>query len=212
MVVICPFYVDENKATITCEDCCRSHDTTKDKWSWMDMYCNSWNWMDCPYAVEISAAYKRYEEGDVKALEKHETDALKKENRSLRIQLGQARKKVERQQKKIEKIEAVKESFVRKNEELYLKWRKADEKLRQQNDRIWGEIGSLTNIYEQRMCYLIEKYAQGKFYDDEAEEWAGDKAFALVHDYDDERRFWKVVYGSEETEDGYEDTDIQAEE
>ena len=131
------------------------------------------------------------------AIETQEIKAQKKEIESLLRKLGRANKKIERMQKKIDELRAVNQSFIGKNAELYKKWRDADSKLRGENDQIWGELGALADIYEQRMCYLIEKYAEGKFYDRDAESWAGEKEFALIHDSDSEGRFWKVVYADE---------------
>ena len=65
----CPFYIDENKLTISCEDVCRSFDSMDEKWTWMDMYCDTWDWMKCPHAADISEAYRKAEEGDVMAIE-----------------------------------------------------------------------------------------------------------------------------------------------
>ena len=70
----------------------------------------------------------------------------------------------------------------------------------------------MAGIYEQRMAFLIDSYAEdGRLYEQEVEEWAKrkDQAFALVHDYDGSSRYWKVVFQEEETEDGQQDQDIQ---
>lgn len=207
----CPYYIDDSRKTISCEDVCRSFDSMDEKWQWMDVYCDTWDWMRCPYAVDMTEAYRRAEEGDQMAIENQEKNAARNEIRSLSTKLGMATKKIERLEKKLsEQMELVK-SYQRRNEELYRKWRTADDKQRGEDDRIWSELTSLTAIYEQRMCYLIETYAGGKFYDSEAEAWAGDRAFTLIHDADDDGRFWKVVY-EEETDNGQQDKDLPDEE
>lgn len=204
----CPFYIDENKLTISCEDVCRSYDSLDEKWAWMDMYCDSWDWMRCPYAMDISEAYRKAEEGDSMAIEEQEINALKKENHALRTKLGTQTKKAERLQKRLDEQKELVKSYQRRNESLYKKWRDAFEKVRGEDDQIWNEMVTLTQIYEQRMCYLIDTYADGKFYDEDAEAWAGDKEFKLAVDYEeDSRKAWKVVFN-----DGHEDTDIQTEE
>lgn len=211
---LCPYYIDENLKTISCEDVCRSFDSLDDKWKWMDMYCDSWDWMRCPYAADRSEAYRKAEEGDAMAIENQEIKAQKKEIDSLLRKLGRANKKIERMQKKIDELRAVNQSFTRRNEDLYKKWREADDKQRGQDDQIWGELESLSGIYEQRMCYLIDTYCPNqRLYDEDAEAWAKDREFALVFDNEDVdgspfRRTWKVVF----KEDGQQDTDIQNEE
>ena len=96
------------------------------------------------------------------ALEHQEVDALKKEVHSLRSKLGHKDKKIERMQKKIDDLRAVNQSYTRVNQNLekqkadiYRKWRSAESRVRAQDDQIWAEIGSLSEIYEQRMAYLI---------------------------------------------------------
>ena len=186
----CPYYIDENKNSISCEDCCRSYDSSDKKWAWMDMYCDSWDWMKCPYAMDRSEAYKRFEEGDTMALEHQEVDALKKEVHSLRSKLGHKDKKIERMQKKIDDLRAVNQSYTRVNQNLekqkadiYRKWRSAESRVRAQDDKIWAEIGSLSEIYEQRMAYLIDTYCpDGKLRESAVKEWAGDREFAIAAD------------------------------
>ena len=210
----CPFYIDENKLTISCEDVCRSFDSMDEKWTWMDMYCDTWDWMKCPHAADISEAYRKAEEGDVMAIENQEINALKKEVHALRTKLGAVTKKSERPQKKLDEQRELVKSYQRKNEDLYRKWRSLDDKVRKDDDKIWNELGSLSEIYEQRMAYLIDTCCPDKrLYEEDVEAWAKDREFALVFDRDDVesnpfRRTWKVVF----KEDGQQDTDIQTEE
>ena len=201
----CPFYIDESRKTISCEDVCRSYSSENKKWAWMDMYCDSWDWMKCPYAADISEAYRRYEEGDEMALIEQELKAQKKEIESLLRKLGRANKKLDKERAKNKDLESQKRIY-------FEKWRKADEQLHEYEKKIADQLGAMAGIYEQRMCYLIDNYADGKFYDSEVEAWAGDKAFALMHDSDDTGRFWKVVFQEEETEDVPEKIEEQVQE
>lgn len=205
----CPYYIDESRRSISCEDVCRSYDSLKQKSSWMDMYCDSWDWMKCPYAADMTEAYNRYQEGDETALIEQELKAQKKEIESLIRKLGRANKRIERQQKKIDELRAVNQSYQRRNDDLYKKWRSSDSRVRAQDDKIWGEISSLSDIYEQRMAYLIDTFTEdGYFYEEDAETWAGDKSFAIVseridvNDLDKRRTglIWKVVFQEEETD------------
>lgn len=201
----CPYYIDESRNSISCEDVCRSYSSENKKWAWMDMYCDSWDWMKCPYAADISEAYRRYEEGDEMALIEQELKAQKKEIESLLRKLGRANKKLDKERAKNKDLESQKRIY-------FEKWRKADEQLHEYEKKIADQLGAMAGIYEQRMCYLIDNYADGKFYDSEVEAWAGDKAFALMHDSDDTGRFWKVVFQEEETEDVPEKIEEQVQE
>lgn len=210
---MCPFYVDENKKSISCEDICRTYKTLECKYDWMTMYCDSWEWMKCPYAIDRSEAYAAYEKGDVKALENQEIKALEKENKYLRTLLGKAEKRVERQQKKIDELRAVNQSFTNVNnslekqkKEFYTRWRKAQDELDKGNETVMEELRRLGDIYEQRMCYLIDRFADGFFCESDVEKWAGDREFALVRQYDEDLgdMVWKVVFKEDES-----DKDIQ---
>ena len=210
---MCPFYVDENKKSISCEDICRTYKTLECKYDWMTMYCDSWEWMKCPYAIDRSEAYAAYEKGDVKALENQEIKALEKENKYLRTLLGKAEKRVERQQKKIDELRAVNQSFTNVNnslekqkKEFYTRWRKAQDELDKGNETVMEELRRLGDIYEQRMCYLIDRFADGFFCESDVEKWAGDREFALVRQYDEDLgdMVWKVVFKEDEP-----DKDIQ---
>ena len=210
---MCPFYVDENKKSISCEDICRTYKTLECKYDWMTMYCDSWEWMKCPYAIDRSEAYAAYEKGDVKALENQEIKALEKENKYLRTLLGKAEKRVERQQKKIDELRAVNQSFTNVNnslenqkKEFYKRWRAAQDELDKGNETVMEELRRLGDIYEQRMCYLIDRFADGFFCESDVERWAGDREFALVRQYDEDLgdMVWKVVFKEDEP-----DKDIQ---
>ena len=205
--IMCPYFVDENKKSISCEDVCRSYRSHKEKWAWIDMYCDSWDWMKCPYAADLSEAYRKYEKGDKKALDEQKMKSLDKENKYLRTLLGKAEKRVERQQKKIDELRAVNQSFTRVNDnlekqkkDLYRKWRKAQDELEKDKSEINQQLAKMGIIYEQRMAFLIENYAPDKILvEADVETWAGDRLFAIVHEADAEHgRYWKVVYAENE--------------
>lgn len=210
---LCPFYVDENKNTVSCEDVCRSFDDMDEKWQWMAMYCDD-DWMRCPFAADLNEAYYRQEKGDVMALQEHEIKALKSENRSLTTKLGMSKKKCERLQKQLDKEKEINKSWQRQHEEDEKKkkmffgyWKRAEAELDARSKKAIEELDKLGVIYEQRMCYLIHAFAPGGILSEsKVQEWAGDKAFALIHEYDEqEGLIWKVVF--EETEDGENDSE-----
>lgn len=177
--------------------------------------------MKCPYAADLCEAYERYEKGDDKALENHEREAMRKEMKSLSTKLGKAEKRIERMQKKIDELRAVNQSFITQNNNLenqkkdyYKRWREAEAKIKKGDDKVLGELQTLGSIYEQRMCYLMDKFAEGFFCESDAVAWAEDKEFALTGKYDEDLgdTVWKVVFKEEETEDGQQDQDIPVEE
>ena len=140
----CPYYIDDSRKTISCEDVCRSYNTADQKWAWMDMYCDSWDWMRCPYAADRSEAYRKYEEGDLTALEEQKDRATKDEIRSLTTKLGRLNKKFDKLRAKAADLEAQKKIY-------YDKWRAAEEQLREYEKKMAGQFGTMAGIYEQRM-------------------------------------------------------------
>lgn len=207
---LCPYFEHEKrKARITCEDTYRWFDSNEEKYAWMDMYCDN-EWTKCPYAMELNEAYERLEKGDVNALENHKIDALEKELKGMATKLGTAEKKLERAQKRIDDLAAINKSFIGKNEDLekqkrsyYDKYRKADEQLRDYERKIDDQIKRITEIYEQRMAYMIDQFVPGQMLlEEDVKEWAGSKAFAIVSDYTEhEQLAWKVVFKEDATSD-----------
>ena len=220
-IPFCPFYKDEKNKSISCEDTYHVFSDVDEKYAWMDMYCDEWDWQKCPYAMDLTEAYARLEKGDEKALEKQKIESMQKELKSLSSKLGRAEKRIERQQKKIYELRAVNQSYTNVNnslekqkKEFYKRWRAAQDALDKGNETVLAELQKLGEIYEQRMCYLIDTFTEkGYFYEADAEAWAGDKAFALAseridtNDLDKRRTglIWKVVFKEDEP-----DKDIQA--
>lgn len=205
---LCPYFDGERKSRITCEDTYRWFDSPEEKCAWMDSYCDK-DWMKCPYAIDLNEAYERYEEGDEKALENHEIEALKKEMRGMTTKLGTTEKKLERAQKRVDELTAINNSFVGKNQDLekqkrkyFEKWKDADTQLKEYERKIDDQIKKIVSVYEQRICFLIEQHVPDKrFYENDASAWAKDKAFALVYAKDEnDIPCWKVVYGEENDE------------
>ena len=199
----CPYYRWEYEARITCEDTYRHFECKAQKNAWMDMYCDSWDWMKCPYAADLTEAYERYEKGDEKALENHENEALRKELRSIAMKLGRSEKKARKLTAKTEDLEHQKRIY-------FEKWKAAQEQLEEYEKRIADQVQGISLAYEQRICYLVENYAPDhRFYEDDVKAWAGDKAFALVYEKDEnDIPCWEVKYGEETDGD---DKDIPAE-
>ena len=208
---LCPFFEHgERKSRITCEDTYRWFDSDEEKESWMDTYCDN-EWTECPYAIDLNEAYDRLEKGDEMALENHKIDALEKELKGMATKLGTAEKRIERQQKKIDDLRAINQSYINVNDNLekqkreyYEKYRKADTQLKEYERKIPEQLTGIVLMYEQRMSYLIENFVPGrKLFEKDIKEWAGDKKFALTSDYEDNELAWKVVFKEDaETDDG----------
>lgn len=86
---VCPYYVDENKKTISCEDVIRRFVTYRSKNKHMNKFCDK-DWQSCPYASALSSMYQRIEDGADEDQEKliHSAKALEKENKKLISLLG----------------------------------------------------------------------------------------------------------------------------
>lgn len=214
----CPYYKDEKNKSISCEDTYHVFSTVGEKYVWMDMYCDEWDWTKCPYAMDLTEAYARFEKGDEKALEKQKIEAMQKELKSLSSKLGRAEKRIERQQKKMDELRAVNQSYMRVNAQLektnkesYHKWRDANTAMEIYEEKIADQVQRITDAYEVRLAYMIDKY--GTFSDIDVDEWRQGKSFALVYDEDDDGYpCWNVVYEIKEIEDGESDnvqTDVQ---
>lgn len=204
---LCPYFEYEYGKRITCEDVYRRFDDEQSKWSWMDMYCDS-NWMSCPYAIELNEAYERLEKGDKMAVEEHKKEALKKELDSTAMKLGRVEKKLARTQKKLDEAKALNRSFIMKNERVekqkrtyYEMWKSAVEQLQEYERRIDDQIQQLARIYEARIAYLMQTYADGQLWQKDVDEWLEENAdFGIIADENEEQRLWKVVIKENESE------------
>lgn len=185
---LCPFYKWNYEARITCEDVFRRFDSEPECSAWMDMYCDN-EWMKCPFAIELNEAYDRLEKGDKKALEKHKIEALESELRSVTIKLGKAQKRIKRQQKEVDVAEKQRKMY-------YQRWKDARQQLDDYEKNIDSQIKRLVEVYEQRMAYVIDMFAPGKvIYEDDIQDWARDRAFALVGSEEEGRILWEVKFG-----------------
>jgi len=215
---LCPFFEHgERKSRITCEDTYRWFDSDEEKESWMDTYCDN-EWTECPYAIDLNEAYDRLEKGDEMALENHKIDALEKELKGMATKLGTAEKRIERQQKKIDDLRAVNQSYINVNDNLekqkrsyFEKWKKSDKQLKDYERKIDVQLKGIVMTYEQRMAYLIDTYCpNGKLRERDVEEWAKDRSFAIAFSRIEDEELgiegepaWKVVFKEDaETDDG----------
>lgn len=187
----CPYYIDDSRKTISCEDVCRSYNTAEQKWAWMDMYCDSWDWMRCPYAADRTEAYRKYEEGDNAALEEQKDRATKDEIRSLTTKLGRMNKKFDKMRAKNQDLEAQKKIY-------YEKYRKAHDQLQEYEKKIAAQVMGISNAYEARLAYMMDMFSDGTLNESDVKDWIKDKEWAIVStEYGFEVKFKE----KEETED-----------
>lgn len=197
---LCPFYKRHMSRSITCEDVCRTFSDSDKKEMWLKTYCDTTAWETCKYAQDLNKAYERLFKGDDRAIMENEYESLKREIKKLSTLLGKSEKRVERQQKKIDELRAVNQSFVTRNEDLYRKWREISGTLDAYESSVADQVQQLIDAYEVRLAYLVDRH--GTFSDVDVDEWRRDKSFALVYaENDDGDPCWQVVFGDEETDD-----------
>lgn len=206
--VFCPYYKVEKKESISCEDICRQFGSLEERNGWMKMYCASWEWEKCPYAIDLTEAYYKFERGDDKALENEKIKALEKENKSLSTHLGKAKKKIERMQKKIDELRAVNASFTAVNQEterqkkqIYTKLRDTRETLDDYEKHEAERYFKMAKLYEDRIAFLLDTYSGGRLEERTVNEWAKDKEYALTFDEKATEPVW-IVKTREVDEDG----------
>ena len=192
---LCPFYVDENKRSISCEDAIRRFDALNSKWSWMDRYCDS-NWQDCPYAVALSRAYELFEEGDTKALETEKIKALERELKGAMSKQGRLEKKIEARDDEIRKLRDKNHRLEDLRRDEYSRRRKAEKELEIYQKHEAERLYNMAIPYEDRMCYLLDTYTGGVLNESDVQAWAKGKEFTLTFEgkaEDSENRTWKVI-------------------
>lgn len=201
---LCPYYKRHMERSITCEDVCRTFSDSADKERWLVKYCDTQAWEQCEYAQKLNLAYERLFKGDDKAIMENEYESLRKENKKLSTLFGKAEKRIQRQQKKIDELRAVNQSYFTRNEDLYKKWRDSNSTLEAYEAKMANQIQTVVDAYECRLAYMVDRY--GPFSDVDVDEWRRDMpAFALVYaENDDGFPCWQVVYEEKESEDGVE--------
>lgn len=97
---ICPYYIDDNKKTVSCEDVIRRFANYRSKNKWMNKYCDK-AWQSCPYAESLNEMYQRIDKGANEKQEKMKLkiNSLEKENKKLLALLGRYEARIERQAK-----------------------------------------------------------------------------------------------------------------
>ena len=163
---------------------------------------------------KVNEAYAREEMGDLMALETQERKAKEREIKSLTTKLGTAKKQNARLSKRIEELEALNKSYMNENERVknlrakeHKRRMELEERVRALEGRIADKVGPAIGIYSQRLCYMIDTYADGILADADVEAWSKGKEFNIILKEDDEgNKTWHSLV-REEGADDVEQTD-----
>ena len=207
----CPFYIDESRRTISCEDVARLFDSRKDKCEYMDKYCDE-AWQECEHAIAITQAYDRLEKGDKQALEKQKIKALESEIRSNLIKIGRAETKIREQKEQIHNLIGSNKKLMDARRTEHDRRMKLEKELAMIQDKVADDIKKIAQLYEDRIAYLMDEFADGTFREADAEAWAKGKQFAVVHEVKQKDRVWKVVIKQDGKEGSKSDKDVQTKE
>jgi hypothetical protein len=207
----CPFYIDESRRTISCEDVARLFDSRKDKCEYMDKYCDE-AWQECEYAIAITQAYDKLEKGDKQALEKQKIKALESEIRSNLIKIGRAETKIREQKEQINNLIGSNKKLMDARRTEHDRRMKLEKELAMIQDKVADDIKKIAQLYEDRIAYLMDTFADGTFREADAEAWAKGKQFAVVHEVKQKDRVWKVVIKQDGKDGSKSDKDVQTKE
>lgn len=202
-IPVCPFFKDEKKKSISCEDVFRSFPSCRKKEQWMDMYCDEWDWMKCPYAVDLNAMYERIDKGADMETEqmKQKIEAMRKELRYKATLLGRADKRLEAREKEIKELRRKNKALEGQKLAEYKRRRKAESDLHDYEKNESERYFKMAKLYEDRLAYLIWAYCDSRLPEARVKEWAKNKEYALSFDSKSQDLVW-VVTIREVKEDG----------
>lgn len=187
-IPLCPFFRDEKKKSISCEDVFRSFSTADRKIMWMEIYCDEWDWVKCPYAVDLNEMYERISKGADMETEqmKQKIEAMKKELRHKATLLGRADKRLEAKDEEIKELRRKNKDLDEKRREEFKKRRKAEIELDKKAEKASEQLQEVITLYKNAFCYLLSKCPDMKIPEAEIKEWAEGKHFTVVRLYDNE--------------------------
>ena len=185
-ITLCPFYRYNRELTISCEDVWHRYDTKDDTDEWMDLYCDQ-KWEQCQYAKALLLAY---EEGK---MDEHIENALREENRRLSSMIGREKKRVQSRDEEIRKLREKNHKLENLRQEVYGKYRKLQSEKEELDRKYAEDFGKIAAMYEDRICYLLDTYTDGKLREADVEEWANGKEFCLTYEGEvEDERIWIV--------------------
>ena len=191
-ITVCPFFGGEREKSISCEDAVRRFRFRKSKEDWMDCYCDK-DWEKCQYAKKLKEIYEGG--GD---MSEHKVESLEKELRKISSLLTKCEKIAEARNYAIKELR-------RKNKVLEDRYLAIRKKLNEETinaDKFYAELSHVINGYQERMCYILSVFADGKLVEAEFKEWSKGKEFILLTERDEKDRLkeWKAVV--QEVKDG----------
>lgn len=93
----CPYFLAENKRSITCEDVIRRFSSEDRKNKYTNKHCNN-EWEACSYASDLNKLYQELDEARpelrTEILLRHNNNALRTELNKVKSLLGRAEKKI----------------------------------------------------------------------------------------------------------------------
>ena len=186
-IPICPFFRDEKNKSISCEDIFRGFNSVKQKYDWMDTYCDGWEWAKCPYAVSLNEMYERIEKGADMELEQleHKVEALTKELRSQAKKLGRAYRRIEAKDEEIKELRKKNTILQEQKQNEFSKRRRAEYELDKHGRKVSDQLQEVINLYKDAFCYLLSQTPEQKIPEADIKAWAEGKSFTVVRMYDD---------------------------
>ena len=209
--ILCPFYLSEQKLSISCEDSPHFFTKKSKKNWWIKSYCVD-NWQGCKYAAGLLKAYDDDERGDEAALENKKNESLREELRLLSGRYGQAKSAMERKDRKIEELRKENEDLSKVNENnvlhrkrLYKRLRETKQELEQATKEMYDQLMQINDIYMDRLAYLIDTKCDDGLLQSDVDKWAAEQTekYSIHGAWDEEtyERKWLVVRMPKENED-----------
>jgi len=201
-IQFCPYYLEtRSKQIISCEDAYRRFDTEEERNKWMTEYCNAEEgWQDCPYAMDLNDAYQREDGGETYAVEEHTISALQRELKGLATRLGRAEKRLASRENEIKELRKKNKRLEELREQTYRDLRQTQSAQEEMDKAVYRDIQRIAQLYEDRICYLMDTYAGGRLREQDVVEWAEGKEYALTFEPDKEETIWIVKTRSAEDE------------
>lgn len=173
-IPICPYFRDEKKKSISCEDTFRSFPSSEMKNAWMDLLCDSWEYETCPYAADLSDMYERISKGANMSEEimKQKLDAMRKELKYKAVLLGKADKRLEAKEQEIKDLRKKNREIDERRAEEFRKRRKAEIEIERSGQKAAGQLKDLIELYKDVMCFLLYSHEPDGLSEEMVRAWA----------------------------------------
>lgn len=173
-IPICPYFRDEKKRSISCEDIFRSFPSGEAKNAWMEMFCDRWEYELCPYAAALGDMYERIDKGADMTEEqmKQQINAMKKELKYKAVLLGKADKRLEAKDQEIKDLRKKNREIESLRAEEYRKRRKAEIEVERHGVKATDQLKQIIETYKDVMCFLLYHNAPDGLSEQEVSAWA----------------------------------------